>query len=121
MFRSFLSDALTAVHPAASFDPFFASFGNSYNTFTAKETPERIDVLVSMHRYLRKKWRFPFRRGLHSDSISYIHRGGWSHVWVTPMEIFEQEQVCWHWSCKIFRGKEHLVKNQPISTLDKVI
>jgi hypothetical protein len=31
------------------------------------------------------------------------------------------EQLCWHWSCKYFLGKEHLVKNSPISTQDKVI
>jgi hypothetical protein len=48
LLRRFMSDALTSVYPSASFDPYFATFGNSYNTFTHKDDPERIDVLVTI-------------------------------------------------------------------------
>jgi hypothetical protein len=41
-----MTDAMTERYPGSSFDPFFATFGNSHNTYTAREDPERIDVLV---------------------------------------------------------------------------
>jgi hypothetical protein len=41
-----MTDAMTERYPGSSFDPFFATFGNSQNIYTAKEDPERIDVLV---------------------------------------------------------------------------
>jgi hypothetical protein len=40
---------------------------------------------------------------------------------VTFVEILDLEQICWHRCCKYFLGKEHLVNNRLISTLDKVI
>jgi hypothetical protein len=43
--------------------------------------------------------------------------------WLRPttLEILELEQVCRHKVQEIFFGKEHLVKNWLISTLDRVI
>ena len=41
-----MSDALTSLYPSASHDPYFATFGNSYNSYTHRDVPERIDVLV---------------------------------------------------------------------------
>ena len=41
-----MADALTSVYPSASHDPYFATYGNSYNSYTHSHAPERIDVLV---------------------------------------------------------------------------
>merc|ERR1712029_903425 len=43
---SIMTDSLVDKYPNASWHPWFATFGNKYNTYSSEFTPERIDYLM---------------------------------------------------------------------------
>ena len=44
--RGIMNDTLTDMYPDASYHPWFATFGNLQNSYTAEALPERIDYLL---------------------------------------------------------------------------
>jgi len=46
LLTSIMTDSLVDKYPDASWHPWFATFGNKYNTYSSEFTPERIDYLM---------------------------------------------------------------------------
>ena len=46
LLTSIMTDSLVDKYPDASWHPWFATFGNKYNTYSSDFTPERIDYLM---------------------------------------------------------------------------